>query len=1056
MRSVFFWLTLIGLIAALCLAASSRPTLAGVPAPDAGAPQFGAPPILSHHRVGHLAKTSNLDVRLAEAQAQGAATDPLSGNYRLAEDDEIFVTSRASTGTTTQWQAYDVDSNLDAPTPITAASEGTGDKSAAATGNFTGDALDDFVVAWTNNNEAEMDVGYLEDGLHTVHYAFDTGEQAIVYAPQVATGDFDGDGQDEIVMAWLGGDSWANLKVYDPQGGIHPAAKGKLYDEKLANGDLDVATGDFDGDGRAEVVLAWTDLGNWAAVKVYDVDAQGNLSAEAKWKGDGGGQNSVATGDFNGDGKDEIAVGDGNNLRILQVAQDLSSLTEKSKQGWGCYRSSSGSSYVAVGDFNTDGIDEIVYTCHSGNGLLVQVFASGSNLGLSAKAYWSKSVNYTREGSLAVGDLNRDLRAETVVAWAQWDDPWNPSHQENYAQVLQVATDLGSITAKGQKDMGAAAPRSNIALALGDLNADSVRVGTPTYSSVVQALKPIAVINEPPKHYDVIDGTTYDVNNNTNTYAGYENVQKTSTTMGLTVTRDWGISSEVSHSFFDIIDVSLGASYGQGFEKTTTSFASMEFGQNATVQSDDGILRTETDYDVWEYPVYSDSSDLVQGHILVVFPRKVDPTCSSNCEATQTVFIDGRNPLSDYMPNHENHNALSYSLQAPGDISSTIKIGTPVYLGSNAFEQWLSWSDVQNDSTKQSSHLDLDASVELPGFKASGTYSQGQVSTLDVSFENDTSIHVHFDPISDARYSYRVAPYFYWAKPDGHLELDYQVQPLTAQPATWWQNTYDKPDPAFNLPWKYNDPPDAYSLLSKEITFDPPSPTAGQHVTVTAKVRNYSLVGVDNVVVRLYNGDPDAGGTQFAQRTIAQLNPQSAASVVASFNTSGHANQSLNIYARIDPNTPVPEMHTDNNKAYAILPVKAVAAPTRPSTLSIAPEDITFDPATPIQGQTVHISATVRAQGNTYTRVTVMFYDGDPRRGGKFIGGDLVYLIAAGTTATVDIPWNTAGVWGTHDIWVVLGYQADEEDISTDNRAHKTISLPFYRLYLPLELKGSS
>ena len=157
-----------------------------------------------------------------------------------------------------------------------------------------------------------------------------------------------------------------------------------------------MATGDFDGDGTAEVVLAWTDVGNWLGVKVYDVDAAGNLSPKAKWRGASDCCSmAVTTGDFNGDGKDEIAVTGGNDLSILQVAQDLSSLTLKSQQGSGCYRSSSGSPYVAAGDFNTDGIDEIVYTCHSGDAILVSVFASGSDLGLSAKAYWSKSVNYT-------------------------------------------------------------------------------------------------------------------------------------------------------------------------------------------------------------------------------------------------------------------------------------------------------------------------------------------------------------------------------------------------------------------------------------------------------------------------------------------------------------------------------------------------------------------------------------------------------------------------------------------------------------------------------------
>ncbi len=35
MRNAFFWLTLVGLTAALCLAGSSRPALAGAPDPDA-------------------------------------------------------------------------------------------------------------------------------------------------------------------------------------------------------------------------------------------------------------------------------------------------------------------------------------------------------------------------------------------------------------------------------------------------------------------------------------------------------------------------------------------------------------------------------------------------------------------------------------------------------------------------------------------------------------------------------------------------------------------------------------------------------------------------------------------------------------------------------------------------------------------------------------------------------------------------------------------------------------------------------------------------------------
>lgn len=311
--------------------------------------------------------------------------------------------------------------------------------------------------------------------------------------------------------------------------------------------------------------------------------------------------------------------------------------------------------------------------------------------------------------------------------------------------------------------------------------------------------------------------------------------------------------------------------------------------------------------------------------------------------------------------------------------------------------------------------------------------------------------------VATQSYSYWVEPYIYWSSTTGYLVVDYAAGPLTATPATWWQNTYTKSDPTFNLPWKYNSPPDDYSALSKEITFDPPSPTASDMVTITAKARNYSLVSVDNVKVRFYRGDPDDGGVQIdADQTVPQLKAMSSYTVEVHFDTAGFGGQPLNIYAVVDPDNAIDEMHEEYNSAYAILPVKPEGTPPpRPVNLSITSEDIFFDPQTPDLGETVHISASVKASGDAFTHVVVEFWDGDPDGDGHSFGGVTIPMILAGESGTAQFDWKSAGAHGPREIWVNVGYQVGKEEIPADNRAHRTINLLPHHLYLPLLQNGS-
>lgn len=1078
------------LLAGLLTMSNSRITLAQEPE---------APRVIPRHRVGHRAKVANLD----EMLAQGLAADPLAGNYTLVDWDEIVLTWEGG-GEKFNLKLYDVNETLGSPSPKAklvcpddcwGSARGLYDRKHldVVAGNFCGPGKEQIVAAW---EKADREI--ILEGLNFC--VIDTLDQfsSISWSEsgehvggnseiRLAAGDFDGDGADSVLLAWHDTNNAVSLKAYDNLGsGFGP----KLADEQMYEY-LDVATGDFDGDGDDEVVVVWGDWWDKLHVKVYDVDQNLRLYAKARFTEahELGGPLAVATGDFNGDAIDEIVVGwhgydDQKHispamLRIYQVVGNLGTLVAKGlDEESDRVVTGGGEVDVATGDFNADGVDEIVFAFDTDYGddlgVAVRIFAATGDLNLRYKS----EILDEREGgeghlSVATGDLDRNARDEIVLAWEGNDNRVG-------VKIYQVdATDLSRISARGKRTDEAVHGNKRLAVAVGNFDGDSIRVGFPRHWPVPDVEQVLAVIKAPPQHYDVIDGTTHAVNYFENTrlesYASYETETEQRTEMSLTTTRDWsasvGLEGMLGDEKLSYVKASMTATFGEGFEKTATSFEAMKFGTERRVTTDDAIILIETDYDVWEYPVYTESSDRVNGHFLVVFPRSPGKK--------HTLY--GKDPLAFYFyrPPGENLNLLSYSQWVPADYDARnlIKGGDRYSLGTGSDDFWLSGTEGSMDQSKKSSNLGLSIGVEAqsggPGghlkVSASGQYHKESVSTHKVSVQETTKIHVHLGPLQDEVYSYWIEPYVYWSPDDGHLVVDYAAGPKSTQDGaplhTWWDDTYSQPDPTFNLPWKYRKSGDPYRLLTKGIAFEPAAPIAGETVTITAKVSNYSLMGADNVAVRFYLGDPDAGGVPIGddhaiQRLGSVLAPATepgpSATVTQTFDTSGYGNQTLDIYAVVDPDSAIDEVHEENNKAYTVLPVAAAVAPAmEPPNLYLTPESITFDPETPALGESVRLSAEVRSEAGAFFYVPVLFYDGDPRHGGRLIGGEVIPLIPAGERATASVMWDTTGQYGPREIWVGVDYTVGEEAPSTDNWASRTISLPPFRLYMPLLWRGA-
>jgi hypothetical protein len=1030
---------------------------------------------IPHHRPGHLAKTKNLNDLVV-----GGQNDPLAGNYTLVNWDRI-ATFWTDDGNKVNTKIYAENETLGNPIP----------KAKNAHNNMTIHAQDVTTGHLLRNDHAAdtIGVGNTSDGsiwLFTSKAASDlnsytgganvnTGSSVLMFNTHpspiaIATCYYCGSasGYDGIFLTFQGSDGALVLQKYDTFGeSLTPVGNGNWWVVPPTNwvmnaGTLDIASGDFKGDGFPDIAVAWADpQGGTIHLRALSSVVPDRISASytitesmiAPYV-------SITTGDVNGDARDEIIVVWGGTrenhtvkIGIFQVAQDLSAIkpiviTQLPDAFW--------LPTVAVGDFNLDGVDEIVVSGKAWSNAEVYLYILALSYDENSKQWQltqkanlptgSTVSNYPR---LAVGDVNRDIKAEIVTTFT--------SGQTNNVQVFEVnapSSGAWSITSKGKvsDERSTSDGYASVFVALGNLDAKQLRVGPPSHTLASNVLSTLAIIHMPPKHKDIVGGKTYNINPDncalpSCTYVRYEHAETSSSQMSTTAKNTWDVSASLTGRYL-LFQASIKASYGLEFEKTTTAFSSQTFGSAASANDDDVIVYSIQDIDIWEYPTYTDHSDLSQGSIIVLFPRQ-----DANRNGTQAKIYPGTLPTSPYAPNHEPHNVLSYSMQPPNNYSETIRNDLSFAWGNADWEEWVRWENVKEHENKRASKVAVGTEGQLGNkltpfqLNVSENYSHAHLTTNKTSFQQDVQIHIYGLAI-DNKYSYDVTPWFYWSK-GGTLMVDYVVS--TDPKILWWKDTYNQPDPAFNLPWKDGSQGDKYRLMSREITFDPPSPQAGDNVTVTAKIRNYSPVAAQNVTVRFYLGDPDHGGPQFGPvHQISQLSGQSSFIVVEHVDTGAYANQTLNIYAKISPYTN--EIHPDNNKAYALLPVKPRTGRVSPATLSVASGEITFHSTPATLGVPTHISATVRARGDTFTNLALEFWSGEPyRNGSTIIGGRLIPMVQRDGAVTDGIRWIPNGPTGQRAIWVVVR-GSEQEDAYSDNQAYQILDVLSASYFFPLIL----
>ena len=186
-------------------------------------------------------------------------------------------------------------------------------------GDVNGDGIDDVVALADSAGEVQTSVWYgSPSGLHGFTRSWHSGVgNWNLASTRVAIGDVDGDGADDIVLAYQYDYGVVRIWVM-PGGRAGPGAPQLRWTScqdcwELASTQL--AAGDFDGDGRDDLAMVY-DYGDastgWWVIEGYDLAGGRFPVPQLLWLSDRGAfdasRTTATAGDFDGDGTDEVRL----------------------------------------------------------------------------------------------------------------------------------------------------------------------------------------------------------------------------------------------------------------------------------------------------------------------------------------------------------------------------------------------------------------------------------------------------------------------------------------------------------------------------------------------------------------------------------------------------------------------------------------------------------------------------------------------------------------------------------------------------------------------------
>ena len=234
----------------------------------------------------------------------------------------------------------------------------------------------------------------------------------------VSIGDFNGDGKLDLAVANYNDNTASILLNTTANGATTPTFATKV-DFTTGSTPRSVSIGDFNGDGKLDLAVANYTNSNNASI-LLNTTATGATTPTFNPKVDfttGSGSTSVSIGDFNSDNKPDLAVSNQNGASVSILLNTTTNTTTPTFATKVDFTVGSQATSVSIGDFNGDGKLDLA-TANTNSSTTVSILLNTTANGATTPTFAPKvdSTTGSRPTSVSIGDINGDGKPDLATA----------------------------------------------------------------------------------------------------------------------------------------------------------------------------------------------------------------------------------------------------------------------------------------------------------------------------------------------------------------------------------------------------------------------------------------------------------------------------------------------------------------------------------------------------------------------------------------------------------------------------------------------------------------